>query len=220
MVFQPRQDGQLPQETLMLAGLMTGARQTPGWNLPAAPLDYFDLKGVVENLLAGLLVPEAVFQPAQRDFLRHGTAVLAGGRELGFLGELHPVAAKRFELKQPVWVFEVNFSLVAAAAQECPQFQPLPRYPAVFRDLAIILPAAIPAAQVAEVLFACGRPYLAAAELFDVYTGPPVPAGQRSLAYHLCYRDPERTLTDADVNPWHDAIIRGLQKQFGAQLRT
>jgi len=220
MVFHPRPEGQLPQETLMLAGLMSGARQAPAWNLPTAALDFFDLKGVVENLLEGLRVGEAAFQPVHREFLRQGTAILAGGRELGFLGELHPEVVDRCELKQPAWVFEINFQLLAAAAQECPQFQPLPRYPAVFRDLAIILPAAIPAARVEEVLFACGRPFLAAVELFDVYTGPPVPAGQRSLAYHLCYRDPHRTLSEADVNPWHEAIIRGVQEELGARLRT
>ncbi len=221
MVFRPRPGEQLPQETLLLAGLMTGARQTPAWNLAAeTPVDYFDLKGVVENLLTGLLVTDVSYQPAAKAFLRHGTAVVAAGHELGFLGELHPETAERCELKQPAWVFELNFAHLAAAAQDSPRFQPLPRYPAVFRDLAIILSAAIPAAQVQDVLFACGRPLLVEAQLFDVYTGPPVPAGERSLAFHLCYRDPDRTLTEEDVNPWHEAIIQGLAKQLGARLRA
>ncbi|MGQ9921656.1 MAG: phenylalanine--tRNA ligase subunit beta, partial [Desulfobacca sp.] len=221
MVLQPQAGAQLPQETLLLAGLLTGARQTPAWNQPAqSPVDYFDLKGVVENLLAGLLVSEASFQPAAISFLRHGTAVLAGGQELGFLGELHPETVERCELKQPAWVFELNFARLTAAAQECPRFQPLPRYPAVFRDLAITLSAAIPAAHVQEVLFACGQPWLVEAQLFDVYTGPPVPAGERSLAFHLCYRHPDRTLTEEEVNPWHEAIIQGLAQQLGARLRT
>ncbi len=221
MVFQPRAGDQLPQETLLLAGLMTGARQTPAWNVPAdIPVDYFDLKGVVENLLAGLLVEDVTYQPAPQDFLRHGTLIMAAGSHIGFLGELHPDAVERCELKQPAWVFEMNFSRLAAAAQDCPRFQPLPRYPAVFRDLAITLSAAIPAAQVQDVLFAHGRPLLVAAQLFDVYTGPPVPAGERSLAFHLCYRDPDRTLTEEDVNPWHEAIIQGLAKELGARLRA
>lgn len=221
MVFHPRPGDQLPQETLLLAGLMTGARQTPAWNLPAdCLLDYFDLKGVMENLLAGLLITGVTYQPVAKPFLRHGTAIIAAGNTLGFFGELHPETAALFELKQSAWVFECDFAKLTAAAQEYPHFQPLPKYPSVFRDLAITLSAAIPASQVQDVLFACGRPLLVAAELFDVYTGPPVPAGERSLAFHLCYRDPERTLADEDVNPWHEAIIQGLAEQLGAKLRA
>ena len=111
-VFQPRPGEQLPQETLRLAGLMTGARQAPAWNLPAETMvDYYDLKGVMENLLNGLLVSQVSFQPATVSYLRHGTAVLSGTNELGFFGEIHPEAAARFELKQPAWVFQLNFAL-------------------------------------------------------------------------------------------------------------
>jgi phenylalanyl-tRNA synthetase beta chain len=220
-VFQPQPGEQLPRETLMLAGLMTGARQAPAWNLPAETMvDYYDLKGVVENLLAGLLVEDPAFHPAPADFLRHGTAILSGNSHLGYLGEIHPDAAERFELKQPAWVFQLNFALLAATARESACFTPLPKYPAVFRDLAVTLSAAIPAARVMDKIYACGRPWLIEAQLFDVYTGPPVPAGERSLAFHLYYRDPERTLTDEEVNPWHTAIIQGLQDEFGAKLRA
>jgi phenylalanyl-tRNA synthetase beta chain len=220
-VFEPSAEEQLPKETMMLAGLMTGSRYTPAWNLPAeVMLDYFDLKGVVENLLTGLLVNKISFQPATVSCLRSGTAVLAGGYELGYLGAIHPEVAERFELKQPAWVFQLDFSLLTIAAQEFARFTPLPKYPAVFRDLAVTLSAAIPAAQVMEVIHACGRPWLIEAQLFDVYSGPPVPAGERSLAFHLYYRDPERTLTDEEVNPWHNAIIQGLQEKFGANLRA
>jgi phenylalanyl-tRNA synthetase beta chain len=220
-VFHPRPGEQLPQETLMLAGLMTGARNTPAWNVPAEVMvDYFDLKGIMENFLAGLLVKQTSFQPDSISFLRHGTAVFADTTRLGYMGEIHPEVGERFELKQPTWVFQLDFSLLAAAAREFAQFSPLPKYPAVFRDLAVTLSAAIPAAQVMEVLYACGRPWLIEAQLFDVYAGPPVPAGERSLAFHLYYRDPERTLTDEEVNPWHNAIIQGLQENFGAKLRA
>jgi phenylalanyl-tRNA synthetase beta chain len=220
-VFHPRPGEQLPKETLMLAGLMTGARQAPAWNLPAEVMvDYYDLKGAIENLLAGLLVSQPSFQPAAFSFLRHGTSVLSGASELGYLGEIHPEVAERFELKQPAWVFQVDFSRLAAAAQEFAHFTPLPKYPALFRDLAVTLSDAVPAARVMEVIYACGRPWLIEAQLFDVYSGPPVPAGERSLAFHLYYRDPERTLTDGEVNPWHDAIIQALQKEFGAKLRV
>ena len=136
------------------------------------------------------------------------------------MGELHPEAVERFELKQPAWVFQFNFPSLAAAARESASFTPLPKYPAVFRDLAVTLSAAIPADRVMAEIYACGRPWLIEAQLFDVYAGPPIPAGERSLAFHLYYRDPERTLTDEEVNPWHNAIIQGLQDKFGAKLRA
>ena len=123
-------------------------------------------------------------------------------------------------MKQPAWVFQLNFPLLVTTARESACFTPLPKYPAVFRDLAVTLSAAIPAARVMETIYACGRPWLIEAQLFDVYAGPPVPAGERSLAFHLYYRDPERTLTDEEVNPWHTAIIQGLQDEFGAKLRA
>jgi phenylalanyl-tRNA synthetase beta chain len=220
-VFQPRTGDQLPRETMKLAGLMTGARNTPAWNLPADTLlDYYDLKGVMENMLAGLLVKEVSFQPAETNIYSNGTRVLSGEKQLGYLGELHPEIAERFELKQTAWVFQLDFVDLVDEAPEFAHFTALPKYPAVFRDLAVTLAATIPAAQVTEVIFACGRPWLIEAELFDVYAGPPVPAGERSLAFHLYYRDPERTLTDEEVNPWHHAIIQGLQEQLGAKLRA
>ena len=185
-VFQPRPGEQLPQETLMLAGLMTGSRNTPAWNLPAETMvDYYDLKGVVENLLTGLLINDIAFRPAPVVFLRHGTTIFSGDSHLGYLGEIHPEVAERFELKQSAWVFQLNFALLAAAAREFARFIPLPKYPAVFRDLAVTLSAAIPADQVIQEIYTCGRPWLIEAQLFDVYAGPPIPDGERSLAFHL-----------------------------------
>jgi phenylalanyl-tRNA synthetase beta chain len=95
----------------------------------------------------------------------------------------------------------------------------LPRYPAVYRDIAVMLPEGVPAARVAEALYAYGRPWLVDAVLFDVYVGDPVPPGKRSLAFRLSYRDPERTLTDDLVNPHHEALVTALAKDLGAELR-
>jgi len=95
----------------------------------------------------------------------------------------------------------------------------LPRYPAVYRDLAVMLPESVAAARVTEALYAHGRPWLVEAVLFDVYVGDPVPPGKRSLAFRLSYRDPERTLTDELVNPHHEALVAALAKDLGAELR-
>jgi phenylalanyl-tRNA synthetase beta chain len=115
-------------------------------------------------------------------------------------------------------VFNLNFAALGLAAAP-PRFTPLPRYPAVYRDIALVLPESLPAAQVAEALYSHGRPWLAEVRLFDVYAGDPVPAGKRSLAFRLSYRDPERTLTDDLVNTHHQVLVRALEKELGAELR-
>ncbi|HAY20951.1 MAG TPA: phenylalanine--tRNA ligase subunit beta [Desulfobacterales bacterium] len=218
--FWPCSGGKLPDEPLMLAGLLTGARTTPAWNLAETALDYYDVKGVVENLLAGLLVNPVNFKPASVSFLCPGALIQSGETVLGWFGEIHPDIAEQFDLKPRAYVFQLDFVLVTAAAKECAHFTPLPRYPAVYRDLAVTLAASWPSDQVTEAIYALGHPWLVEAQLFDVYAGPPVPPGERSLAFHLHYRDPERTLTDEAVDPWHEAVIQGLQEKFGAKLRT
>lgn len=219
-VFHPEAGAELPAEPLLLAGLLTGARQTPSWDRPEQPVDYYDLKGVIENLLAGLLVRGADFQAAAVPYLRHGTRVVAADLELGIFGELQPTIGEKFDLAQPAWLFEFDVARLAAVALERPHFRSLPRYPAVFRDLAIILEASRPVGEVMAAIAELGHPWLVEVELFDIYTGPPVPPGEKSLAFHLTYRDPERTLTDAEVNARQEAVIAGLAVRFGARLRT
>ncbi len=219
-VFVPQPGAELPREELLLAGLMYGAREEASWLAGKDPVDFFDLKGVVETLLAGLLVPEVAFAgddlPA---YLRQGAKIYAGDLKLGFLGELKPDIAEKLDLEGAVWVFNLKFDALAAAAQAFPLYTPLPRYPAAYRDIALVLDETVPAAQVAQALYHYGRPWLEEARLFDVYSGDPIPPGKRSLAFRLSYRDPERTLTDDLVNRHHEALVQALAKDLGAELR-
>jgi len=218
-VFGPRADEDLPQEEHWLAGLMYGAREEAAWNTTPDPVNFFDLKGMVETLLEGLLIPEVAFTPhGLPEYLRYGARVFSGSRELGVLGELRPDIGERLGLEGGIFGFNLNFAALAQASIP-PRFTPLPRYPAVFRDIALVLPENVPAARVAEALYSHGRPWLVEAVLFDVYTGDPVPAGKRSLAFRLSYRDPERTLTDDLVNSHHQAMVAALEKDLGAELR-
>ncbi|RLA88138.1 MAG: phenylalanine--tRNA ligase subunit beta [Deltaproteobacteria bacterium] len=219
-IFIPRPGEQLPHEKMMLAGLMSGLRQTPAWNVPEAEVDFFDLKGVVETLLAGLRVPEVSFQPApDQEFLQDGARVFSTDLELGWLGQLRPEVGRQFDLKRPAYIFNLEFDQLTRVAQEFPKFTPLPRYPAVYRDLALVLDQSIPTAQVLAAIYRYGQPWVVDAALFDVYTGTPIPEGERSLAFHLCYQDVERTLTDLEVNQQHDSLIQKLTQELGAKLR-
>ena len=225
-VFHPQPGSDLPREEHWLAGLMCGAReglsvtgQNP-WQVQKEAVDFFDLKGAVETLLEGLLAPQVSFRPeGLPPFIQVGAAVFSGDTELGFLGRLVPEVGDSLDLEAPIWVFYLSFDALTRVAEPHHCFTPLPRYPAVFRDLALVLPEEVPAARVIADLYRHGRPLLEEARLFDVYAGDQVPDGKRSLAFRLTYRNPERTLTDEVVNRRHQTLLAALEKELGAQLR-
>ena len=218
-VFAPRAGEDLPHEEHWLSGLMFGSREEAAWNTTPDPVNFFDLKGMVETLLEDLLIPEVTFTPdGLPDYLGYGARVFSGGRELGVLGELRPDIGESLDLEGAIFGFNLNFAALCQSSIP-PRFTSLPRYPAVYRDIALVLPSSLPAARVEEALYRYGRPWLVEARLFDVYSGDPVPAGKRSLAFRLSYRDPERTLTDDLVNSHHQALVAALAKDLGAELR-
>jgi phenylalanyl-tRNA synthetase beta chain len=218
-VFAPRAGEDLPQEERWLTGLMYGSREEAAWNTTRDPVNFFDLKGMVETLLEDLLIPEVTFTPdGLPDYLGYGARVFSGGRELGVLGELRPDIGEKLDLEGAIFGFNLNFAALCQSSIP-PRFTSLPRYPAVYRDIALVLSASVPAARVEEALYQYGRPWLVEVRLFDVYSGDPVPAGKRSLAFRLSYRDPERTLTDDLVNSHHQALVTALERDLGAELR-
>ncbi|MGD0216661.1 MAG: phenylalanine--tRNA ligase subunit beta [Desulfobaccales bacterium] len=219
-VFLPQAGADLPREEGWVAGLMYGAREEDSWAAASREaVNFFDLKGVVESLLEGLKIPDVNFRPeALPPYLSRGARVYAGSRELGCLGEVAPEIGERLDLEGAIFVFSLALETLAQTAAS-PLFTPLPRYPALYRDLALVLPEAVPAAQVSEALYRHGRPWLEEARLFDVYAGDQVPPGKRSLAFRLTYRDQERTLTDDLVNPLHEALVAAVTRELKGELR-
>ncbi len=218
-VFQPAPGADLPQEELWLSGLLCGAREAQSWGACREPVTFFDLKGAVETLLEGLGIPDVNFQGAGLPgCLLYGARAFSGAVELGVLGELRPQLAEQLDLEGSIFVFSLDFAALARTAAP-PLFSPLPRYPAVYRDIALVIPEAVPAARVAQALYEYGRPWLVEARLFDLYRGEPIAADKKSLAFRLTYRDPERTLTDDLVNPHHQALVEALGRELGAELR-
>ncbi len=158
-IFIPQAGAELPREETRLTGVMYGAREEGSWLAPPEPLEFFGLKGVVETLLTGLLIPEVAFKgEAPPPWLRQGARVYSQNQDLGVLGELQPEIVDRLDLEGPIFVFDLNFETLAAAVQAFPLFTPLPRYPGVYRDIALVLPDTVPAARVAQEIISSRPP--------------------------------------------------------------
>ena len=216
-VYRP-QEGPLPQEREMAVGVLSGPRAARSWPRDASPLDFYDAKGALEALAAGLGVAfDLTVQEGPG--LRPGRAarLSVGAIEVGWLGELHPRAAEEHDLTQyPAVLLELDVEALASIHTSV-RVKPLPRYPGASRDLAVVVDDAGPSAEI-EALLRQG-PLVADVGLFDVYTGPPVPPGKRSLAYRLLFQAPDRTLTDEEVEAARAELVDRLHISLGAILR-
>jgi phenylalanyl-tRNA synthetase beta chain len=209
------------EERLHVGGVLWGRRDPRSWTSQDAQNDFADARGAVEAILSALSAGElscrlarvAPFHPRATAEARVGDVVL------GWIGEVHPQVAQHLELPPGVFAFELQFAALEQVAQLSPQFQPLPRYPAVLRDLAVVVPVTMEAAEVRAVIREVGQPLVEDAALFDVYTGPPLPEGQKNLAFALTYRSPERTLRDDEVQQAHTRIVDEVQRRLGGLLR-
>jgi len=203
--------------------LMTGRLLKGAWNLPpeAAAVSYYHVKGVVEALLDELRIGGAAFVAADFPWLHPGRAaqVSLDGGVVGSVGELHPAVAAAHDLPPGIFVADLDLDALLARATFRPRFSPLPRFPSVRRDIAAIVPNEVTAAQVEQVIAEAGGALLESVELFDVYTGPPVPAGHRNLAYALSFRSAERTLSAEDADGALARVAEALAKRLRAKIR-
>ncbi len=220
-VFFPAAGQPLPKEITVLAAAVTG-RTPGGWNTRSVEMDFYFLKGALSELLAAVGVRDVVYRQAEGGpgFHPGRTAeVYAGEQKLGVIGELHPDVQEAYDLKQRVTVLELNFDRLAAAAGSMMVYQPLPKFPGVERDLALLARVDIPAAGLLEVIHREGGSILRDVRLFDVYQGEQVAEGYRSIAFALRFQADDRTLTDEEVAGRVARITAALEKEYGASLR-
>ena len=222
-VYLPRQGEKLPEEPRRLAVAMTGPRHVPSWLSPSAEeMDFYDLKGVVETLLARLHLAEYAFAPTQHPTFHPGRAarLIVGGRELGVLGEVHPLVRAHFDLPEGrVCLMELDLDGLLALAERTHYYQPLSRFPAMIQDIALVVGKEVSAARVRELILRAGGELLREAVLFDLYCGEQIPEGEKSLAYSLTFQADDRTLTDEEVERVRQRIQRQLEEEIGAKLR-
>jgi phenylalanyl-tRNA synthetase beta chain len=222
-VFLPKESGEGADEPQRAAGLLCGSPMAGRWNLgKAVPLeaDFFAAKGVVEALLNSLHIEHARFEAMTAPGMHPGRTanVFLGDALAGGVGQIHPKVQEELELPGPTYVFELDLEVLRKHEGKA-AMHPLPRFPGVSRDLAMLVPVEVEAGTVRQVLVDAAGPALEDATLFDVYQGQGVPEGRKSLAFALRFRSPERTLTDAEVDEAVKAIRAALAEQVSAQER-
>jgi phenylalanyl-tRNA synthetase beta chain len=224
---QGENEAGLPDERRRLALALTGPRNPLAWQgADREMMDFFDLKGVIETLLAGLNVDGGAFQAPSREeqhpSLTPGRTarLLLGGQHAGWLGEVHPLVRQAYDLPaQPVLLADIDLELLEGQVPERFSVSPVPAYPPVKEDLAVIVDEHVPAARVQAAIEAAGGSLLAEAALFDLFRGKQIGTGKKSLAYRLTYQAPDRTLTDAEAAKVRARVIKRLQDELGATLR-
>ena len=223
-VFLPRPDQELPDEPVSLAIAMTGLRQLPAWDSHApAVLDFFDLKGLMETLLAELHIPAVNYVPADNPSYHPGKSawIKSGDAVLGVMGQFHPIIERRLDLgNNPLLAAELDLELLIPLIPANFTVEPAPVFPPVLEDIAVVLDEAIPAAQVVDLINQAGGKLLKEVRLFDIFRGEQIGAGKKSLAYSLTYQAPDRTLTDAEAAQVRQRIVRRLEQDLGAKLRS
>ena len=213
----------LPEERRLLTAVM-GQFRTEQWGARAEN-SFFTIKGATEQVLQRFGIESYGFLPVEHPtFHPYRTAAVTvkhgeEARVVGIVGEINAEVSAAFDVDQRVLALVLDLNELVAQARAIQQFTAPARHPAVVQDLAIVLDAAIPAERVVEEVRAAGGALLQSIDLFDVYQGPQVPDGKRSLAYTLTFRAPDRTLNDAEVNAIRDRIIFKLQVSLDAELR-
>ena len=219
--FLSKADG-TADEQAVIAGIASGPAFPEQWGIKARPVDFFDVKGDIEALLALGGQRRFIFRPARHPALHPGQAaeiVYSGNTEhpIGLLGVLHPQLQAKFGLEKSVILFELHLSALQAAIS--PKFQEISRYPAIRRDLALVLDEAIPARNVLDNVRKTAGRLLVNLELFDEYRGEGIDSGRKSLALGLTLQDTSRTLNEEDVEAVIGRVVAGLKADFEAQLR-
>ena len=210
-VYLPVEGQVLPEEPKMLLLGAYGPKE-----------NFFTLKGELEAILKGMRMPKASYTAVKDNPSYHPgrcAKVTIDGVDVGFMGQVHPLAAKNFGIEAEVYCAELNFSKLFEMQLPEPTYTPLPKYPTVTRDLSVLCDETMTVAEVQNVMAAAGGKLLRGVQLFDIYRGTGVPEGKKSVSFSLELRADDRTLTDADSEGVVTKILKALDEKLGVTLR-
>ena len=222
-VFFPSADpNTLPRETNRLCVLWTGRRYPESHYFKSESVDFYDLKGVLEDLHQELkiedyslraAVPPVYFAPGKY------IQIYCQDEYLGEMGEISPQVWSLFDLKQTAYLFDLDLDLLIPRVPEVPIFKPWPRFPEITRDIALIINENISWKEIQNEILSLKDPLIKEIELFDLYYGKPIPEGKKNMGVRIHYRSPEKTLSDELVNLIHEKLMKHVLEKFGATLR-
>ncbi|MDQ7781536.1 MAG: phenylalanine--tRNA ligase subunit beta [Desulfomonilaceae bacterium] len=231
--FHPVPDRELPREDLVLAAAATGARHPRSWHFHRGEIDvygkvdkepevdFYDMKGALENVLEGLGISEAAFAPSQVPFLHPGKSadVFVADRNVGFVGELSPRKIREHQFTGTVQIFQILLEPLLIQTRKERVFRPIPRYPFIERDLSLVVERNCSGDKIKRLISRLGHDIIGSVVLFDLYRGESIPEGYQSVAFRIRYQSEDRTLTDEEVQEVHSRVVEAVTTQLGAALR-
>ena len=224
-VFFAAEGRKKPKERQKVAGVMAGAMHEAGWNRSEVAFDFFDGKGVLESIARELALPKVRFRAFSAEEALHlqpgrAAEMMAAGAVIGWVGEIHPLAAGAFEANAPIVAFELDMAALVKAARPARDYVDVPTFPAVAMDQAFVVSEDVTHERMCQVMTSAGGKLLESVSLFDVYRDEErVGAGKKSMAYALTYRAADRTLTSEEVERAHERLVKKVCGATGAEVR-
>ncbi|PGL69185.1 phenylalanine--tRNA ligase subunit beta [Bacillus sp. AFS055030] len=220
-VFLTKENNDLPHEEEYLAGALTGLWLQHAWQGEKKAVDFYVVKGILDGLFNELgLSNKITYLAAKKEDLHPGrtASILLNGEEIGFIGQVHPVTQKEWDLKE-TYVFQLSLEKLLNTEFDDILYNAIPRFPSMSRDMALVVDSKVFAGDILSTIRSTGGRLLKDATIFDLYEGDKMEAGKKSVAFSLTYFDPERTLTDEEVTKAHSKVLKAVEETHNAQLR-